>query len=225
MPANNRFNAGFNFSHDRYLGNLSVSYSGEAYWQDVLDLRFAGTTDAYTLVNGAFGVRWFGDKRDHQPQGHQPRQHRGAAAHLRRHPAAAGGRRSPVYVLEVSVRLRGMFPVGVGRRGRAPEASTRPSRAADGVLSGPCMSMISRGRPTGGSILRRCSTSSTRVAEVTRTTTLMSGVALTRELNPQPVGAGVDPVDTRRTRGRVPVRSSDRPGRRTRRRHPTLANR
>jgi outer membrane receptor protein involved in Fe transport len=61
-PANNRFNAGFNFSHSRFLGNLDVSYSGSAYWQDVLDLRFAGTTDAFTLVNGGFGVRWAGDK-------------------------------------------------------------------------------------------------------------------------------------------------------------------
>ena len=61
-PANNRFNAGFNVSHGRYLGNLDVSYSGSAYWQDVLDLRYAGTTDAYTLVNGAFGVRWAGEK-------------------------------------------------------------------------------------------------------------------------------------------------------------------
>jgi len=62
MPANNRFNAGMNFGHDRFLGNLSVNYAGEAYWQDVLDARFAGTTDAYTLVNAAFGVRWFGDR-------------------------------------------------------------------------------------------------------------------------------------------------------------------
>jgi len=61
-PANNRFNAGFNVSHGRFLGNLDVSYSGSAYWQDVLDLRYAGTTDAYTLVNGAFGVRWAGEK-------------------------------------------------------------------------------------------------------------------------------------------------------------------
>ena len=61
-PANNRFNAGFNMSHGRFLGNLDVSYSGSAYWQDVLDLRYAGTTDAYTLVNGAFGVRWAGEK-------------------------------------------------------------------------------------------------------------------------------------------------------------------
>jgi len=61
-PANNRFNAGFNVSHGWFLGNMDVSYSGSAYWQDVLDLRYAGTTDAYTLVNGTFGVRWAGDK-------------------------------------------------------------------------------------------------------------------------------------------------------------------
>jgi hypothetical protein len=61
-PANNRFNAGFNVSHGRFLGNLDVNYSGSAYWQDVLDLRYAGTTDAYTLWNGAFGVRWAGEK-------------------------------------------------------------------------------------------------------------------------------------------------------------------
>jgi iron complex outermembrane receptor protein len=57
-PAENRFNVGFDVSYARFLGNLSVNYSGEAYWQDVLDLRYAGTTDAYTLVNGTFGVRW-----------------------------------------------------------------------------------------------------------------------------------------------------------------------
>ena len=61
-PANNRFNAGFNVSHGRFLGNLNMNYSGSAYWQDVLDLRYAGTTDAYTLWNGAFGVRWAGEK-------------------------------------------------------------------------------------------------------------------------------------------------------------------
>jgi iron complex outermembrane receptor protein len=61
-PANNRFNLGFNFTHGRYLGNMDVSYSGSAYWQDVLDSRFAGTTDAFTLVNGGFGVRWAGEK-------------------------------------------------------------------------------------------------------------------------------------------------------------------
>jgi outer membrane receptor protein involved in Fe transport len=62
FPANNRFNAGFDFSVSRFLGNFSVNYSGSAYWQDVLDQRFAGTTDAYTLVNAAFGVRWLDDR-------------------------------------------------------------------------------------------------------------------------------------------------------------------
>jgi len=39
-----------------------VNFTDEAYWQDVLDVRYAGTTDAYTLVNGTFGVRWFDDR-------------------------------------------------------------------------------------------------------------------------------------------------------------------
>jgi iron complex outermembrane receptor protein len=61
-PAKNRFNVGFGVNYRRYLGNLSVSYADEAYWQDVLDARFAGTTDAYTLVNGTFGLKWAGDR-------------------------------------------------------------------------------------------------------------------------------------------------------------------
>jgi iron complex outermembrane receptor protein len=63
FPANNRFNAGFNFSMSRYLGNVGVNYTDEAYWQDVLDApRFGGRTDAYTLVNGGFGVRWLDER-------------------------------------------------------------------------------------------------------------------------------------------------------------------
>jgi iron complex outermembrane receptor protein len=61
-PPKNRFNAGFDFSYQRLLGNLSVSYTDEAYWQDVLDQRYAGLTKAYTLVNTGIGVRWMGDK-------------------------------------------------------------------------------------------------------------------------------------------------------------------
>jgi hypothetical protein len=33
-----------------------VSYTDEAFWQDVLDFR--GLTDAYTLLNAGFGVTW-----------------------------------------------------------------------------------------------------------------------------------------------------------------------
>jgi iron complex outermembrane receptor protein len=62
FPANNRFNAGFNFSYSRYLGNLMVSYTGDAYWQDVLDQRYAGTTEAFTLVNLGFGMKWMQDR-------------------------------------------------------------------------------------------------------------------------------------------------------------------
>ncbi len=62
LPPKNRFNAGANFTYSRFLGNLSVSYSDDAFWQDVLDDRFHGTTEAYTLVNAGFGVRWASDR-------------------------------------------------------------------------------------------------------------------------------------------------------------------
>jgi hypothetical protein len=42
----------------RYLGTLSVSFTDEAYWQDVLDARFVGSTDSYTLINGSVGLKW-----------------------------------------------------------------------------------------------------------------------------------------------------------------------
>ena len=61
-PPTHRFNAGFNFSQGRYLGNLSASYVDDAYYQDVLDARYAGPTEAYTQVNGAFGMRFAGDR-------------------------------------------------------------------------------------------------------------------------------------------------------------------
>jgi outer membrane receptor protein involved in Fe transport len=58
LPAKNRFNAGGNLSCGRFFGNLSVSYSDSAFWQDVLDDRYHGITEAYTLVNAGFGVKW-----------------------------------------------------------------------------------------------------------------------------------------------------------------------
>jgi len=62
LPAKNRFNAGFNFNKDRYIGNMTVSYSDSAFWQDVLNDPFHGTTKAYTMVNGGFGVKWAGNR-------------------------------------------------------------------------------------------------------------------------------------------------------------------
>jgi hypothetical protein len=46
----------------KWFGNVSLNYTDEAYWQDVLDARFAGITDAFTLVSGAIGYRWFNEK-------------------------------------------------------------------------------------------------------------------------------------------------------------------
>ncbi len=62
LPPQNRFNAGLSFSEGRFLGNLSVSYVDDALWQDVLDSRFTGPTEAYTQINGAFGVKFAQDK-------------------------------------------------------------------------------------------------------------------------------------------------------------------
>jgi outer membrane receptor for ferric coprogen and ferric-rhodotorulic acid len=62
LPPENRFNIGAGFNYQRFLGNIAVSYSDDAFWQDVLDDRFHGTTESYTLVNGGFGVRWFNNQ-------------------------------------------------------------------------------------------------------------------------------------------------------------------
>ncbi len=58
LPPTNRFNLGFNLNQGRYLANASLSWVDAAFWQDVLDARFHGPTDAYTQVNGAFGLKW-----------------------------------------------------------------------------------------------------------------------------------------------------------------------
>ena len=62
LPAKNRFNAGFNVDYGRYLANVSLSFTDDAFWQDVLDARFHGPTEAFTIVNAGFGVRWAGDR-------------------------------------------------------------------------------------------------------------------------------------------------------------------
>jgi iron complex outermembrane receptor protein len=62
LPPKNRFNVGTSINYDRFLGNFSISYTDSAFWQDVLDDRYHGTTKAYTLVNAGFGVRWAGDR-------------------------------------------------------------------------------------------------------------------------------------------------------------------
>ena len=62
LPPRNRFNVGVSYNSKRVLANLSISYTDDAFWQDVLDDRYHGTTEAYTLVNGGFGLRWLNDR-------------------------------------------------------------------------------------------------------------------------------------------------------------------
>ena len=59
LPPKHRFNVGASFNTARALGNLSINYTDDAFWQDVLDDRYHGTTEAYTLVNGTVGLKWF----------------------------------------------------------------------------------------------------------------------------------------------------------------------
>jgi outer membrane receptor protein involved in Fe transport len=58
QPPQHRVNIGAGVDYDRYFGNLTVSYTADAFWQDVLDARYWGPTDAFTLVNTGLGVRW-----------------------------------------------------------------------------------------------------------------------------------------------------------------------
>ncbi len=56
-PAN-RVNVGLGFNNDRFIGSGSVNYTDDAFWVDVLDSSTHGATDAYTMVNASFGVKW-----------------------------------------------------------------------------------------------------------------------------------------------------------------------
>lgn len=58
FPSNHRFNVGVNYNDTRFLAAASVNYASDAFWTDVLDARFWGQTDAYTMVNASFGVKW-----------------------------------------------------------------------------------------------------------------------------------------------------------------------
>jgi outer membrane receptor for ferrienterochelin and colicin len=58
LPPTNRFNAGLNFNGVRFLGSASVNHADKAFWSDVLGSPYHGFSDAYTMVNGSFGVKW-----------------------------------------------------------------------------------------------------------------------------------------------------------------------
>ena len=63
LPSKHRVNAGLSLSANRVFGNVNVSYADKAFWQDVLDARYSGTTKAYTAVNAVLGTRLGPDNR------------------------------------------------------------------------------------------------------------------------------------------------------------------
>ncbi len=62
IPPENRINAGASYSRGRFFVNANVNYADDAFWTDVLDSRFWGPTDSYTMVNLGAGVRLRGDR-------------------------------------------------------------------------------------------------------------------------------------------------------------------
>jgi outer membrane receptor protein involved in Fe transport len=61
LPPTHRFNAGFNADYQRVMGDISVAYTSEAYFRDVLDATYAGFTKPFTVINTNVGVRLAGD--------------------------------------------------------------------------------------------------------------------------------------------------------------------
>ncbi len=62
LAPNNRFSTGVTYSGSRIFGSASLAYAGEAFWQDVLDSRYVGTTRAQTTINGSIGAKWAGGR-------------------------------------------------------------------------------------------------------------------------------------------------------------------
>lgn len=58
VPPTHRFNLGSTYNGNRYVGSLSVGYTGRAFWSDVLTPAYHGFSEAFTLVNGSAGVKW-----------------------------------------------------------------------------------------------------------------------------------------------------------------------
>ena len=46
----------------RTFGLVSINHASEAFWQDVLDARFHGTTKPYTMLNLTAGYKFSGGK-------------------------------------------------------------------------------------------------------------------------------------------------------------------
>ncbi len=61
-PPENRFNFSLAYNGEKFYADLNVNFVDDARWTDVLDSRFHGTTDDYTMTNLSVGVRLRDDK-------------------------------------------------------------------------------------------------------------------------------------------------------------------
>ncbi|MYF75842.1 MAG: hypothetical protein F4174_00375 [Acidobacteria bacterium] len=52
-------NAGFDATSGPWTFGASLNYSDRSYWTDVLNERFHGWTEAFTMVNASLRVRLF----------------------------------------------------------------------------------------------------------------------------------------------------------------------
>lgn len=59
IPAAHRLNAGFDATSGPWTFGASLNYSDRSYWTDVLNERFHGWTEAFTMVNASLRVRLF----------------------------------------------------------------------------------------------------------------------------------------------------------------------
>jgi outer membrane receptor for ferrienterochelin and colicins len=62
VPPRNQWSLLALYDRGPFFGSASVTYTGRAFWADILDARFWGSTDAYTLVNAKVGVRLLDDR-------------------------------------------------------------------------------------------------------------------------------------------------------------------
>lgn len=58
LPSKHQFSVGLSGATDRLFGTISLNRSSRAFWQDVLDSRFHGYTNANTTVNATIGMHF-----------------------------------------------------------------------------------------------------------------------------------------------------------------------
>ncbi|MCB1041895.1 MAG: TonB-dependent receptor [Acidobacteria bacterium] len=58
IPPENRINLTLNYNRDKFNANMNASYVDDAFWTDVLDSRYHGPTDSFTLVNLSLSYEW-----------------------------------------------------------------------------------------------------------------------------------------------------------------------